>query len=346
MFFWIFFLLVTYLCFSKYYVAGKQKSKILEIIGILFIVFISAVRFDVGWDYKGYYSLIFPYPDYEYIDKMEPISREIIMTSIHSSYPPLMFIIFSLLTYGIVGLVIFKDFSNRYISILIYLAFFYISTLSVIRQGLAISIVLLAISNLKHNKYILSLILVVLAYFIHYSSIIAITFIPIYYLCKRSNFILIISVCIIGIFSVNKLIEYFLPGYLHYLESTNEYSGGSLMKFLMLGLIGFVSYNGMKKNDLDVIKLSCISSIGILFPFLIGGHIGGRIALYFYTPLILTIPIVLDNINIKSIKTISIYLLNLIFIWSVVTDIKSHNNSTLTPYKTIITEDIYSPKFK
>lgn len=346
MLFWLFFEIIIFLCFANYKFGEIRKSRYLPIIGLLFIILISAIRFDIGWDYGSYYESVYPYLDLDSISKKEPISREIIKLSYTYGYPPLLFIVFSLLTYGIAGYAIFKYSANVYISMLVYLAFFYLQTLGIIRQGLAISIIIMAIPSLMKKKYVVYSILVLIAYFVHSSSIIAFVFIPLFIITNRKALVLIMGFAIFSFYSLKIIVESFFPGYMNYLLNASQFQGGSIMMYFMLVIVCIVTFYSYKKNNLTMIKLSCISLVGILFPFFLGGHIGGRIASYFYVPLIYSLPIMFGyNIN-RNFKRLSILTLYVVFIMNIYVDSRNPIKSSLSPYKTIFTENIYNPRFK
>lgn len=346
MLFWIIFLIFIYLFFAKFRFNGKLKDRRSEILGIFFIIIISAIRFDVGWDYGNYYSTIYPYVNQEALEKTEPLSQIIILSSDFTGYPPSLFILYSILTYGIAGYCILKHSANVYVSILVYLVFFYLNSLSVVRQGLAVSIVLCSLTFLIDKKLLQFAFCVVISYLIHSSSAICLIFIPIYLLTSKKSFFIIFTIALASLFSARFFVERLFPGYLSYVLNADEYSGGNAMKILMLVIVGLVSVVSYKRNNLNMIRLSCISAIGVLFPFFLGGHIGGRIAMYFYIPLIYLLPEITNSIKKYNIKNFLIITLNFLFIFTIFTDCRNPIKSSLTPYKTIFTENIYNPKFK
>ena len=44
-------------------------------IGITIIILVSILRFDVGWDYPGYYETVYPSLDTYAIDRFEPFNK-------------------------------------------------------------------------------------------------------------------------------------------------------------------------------------------------------------------------------------------------------------------------------
>lgn len=344
--FWIFFLVIIYLCFAKYKLGGIKRSSRLPIIGFFLIILLSAIRFDIGWDYSNYYLSVYPRINKEALLNTEPISKEIIKLSYYLNYPPALFIAFSILTYGLLGYAISKYSKNIYISILVYLVIFYLQTLSVIRQGLAISLIIYAIPLLMKKKYIQYAIVTIISYFIHESSIVALVFIPLYMVINRKTYFLVIALALLSFLSLRMIVERIAPGYVTYILNSDEYKGGSVILYYYCAIIGALCYYSYKVNNSKLLKLSCISIIGVLFPFFLGGHIGGRIALYFYAPLIYALPILYEYRINKSLKKLSILSFYLVFIMTIFVDQRNPIKSGLTPYKTILTENIYSPKFK
>lgn len=337
---------IVFLCFGNYKVGGESKHNIMIPLGVIFIIFFSAIRFDIGWDYPSYYYMVFPSLDNEALERMEPLCQLIIKSSYLFGYPPLMFMLFSLFTYGLVGYTIVRHSSNIYISFLIYLTFFYLSSLSIIRQGLAVSVILFALPLLYRKRYLQFGIVSICSCFIHFSSIITLLFIPIYIFTDKKTFWIILTIAFCSMLSLNILVERIFPGYYSYIENADNYKGGNLMKILMILIVAVVCIGSFKTKDRRLIKMACIGIIGSLFPFFLGEHIGGRVSMYFFIPLIYFLPQALSLIKIKNIKCIAIIILNFIFLLNLYVDSQNPIKSSLTPYQTVFSVDVNNPKFK
>ena len=73
--------------------------------------------------------------------------------------------------------------------------------------------------------------------------------------------------------------EYF--GYTYYLLADVEYSGGSLISYVYPLVIISLCVLSWKKRDWLTRKLLYVTSFGAIWPFVLGGHLGGRIGCIF-----------------------------------------------------------------
>ena len=192
MLFWILFLAIIFLTSYPYYCKKRKLGKSASIIGIIFIIFISAVRFDVGFDYQTYYQNIFPSLSPE-IDNYEPISKLIIKSSFLLGSPQFQFIVFSILTYGIAYFAFYKYSKNLWISIILYMSLFYLGTLSTIRQGLAMSFIIYGIPYMLRKEWLKYIIVCIIASLTHSSALIALAF-PLIFSIKHTSLFFVLFV--------------------------------------------------------------------------------------------------------------------------------------------------------
>lgn len=150
-------------------------------IGITIIILVSILRFDVGWDYPGYYETVYPSLDTYAIDRFEPFNKIICQLVSYTKWPPLLFIIYGLITYILVFSTLRKYTDNLFLATLTYLAFFYTTSLGPIRQGVALAIVLYAYRYLVTKAYLKYIGAVVIAGMFHYTAFVCILIPVIFY---------------------------------------------------------------------------------------------------------------------------------------------------------------------
>lgn len=149
-----------------------------------------------------------------------------------------------------------KNSENVYISVILYLIVnFYFSYMNIMRQALAISILLLGFEFLKEKKYVKYLLFVLIASFFHSSAILAVIFI---FLRKfKFNRKFLITCCLITIVSFIFGEEFFIflskisPRLADYSNSsfTTENYFGSLLDFLVYALVFIFGIVILLKND-------------------------------------------------------------------------------------------------
>lgn len=346
MFFWIIFLLIVLLCFGNYYLGDRPKPKTFERFGVLFIIVLMGIRFDIGFDYPDYYYLIYPSIDEAAMERIEPGSQFLMRITSIFNYPPLMFMVYSLLTYSITFYSLKKYTSNYFLAVITYLTFLFFISLGGIRQGLAISIIIYGIHFLNDKKYIKYSLSVIVATLFHTSAIVSFLFIPLYIIINKKNLLIIIGV-VTGIVVVvlYGIVKAFFPAYLFYIDNPELFDGGNMVKVAMLILnIGLLIFC-YRTNDIRLYKWIGISFLGCVFPFILGGHIGNRIAYYFYAFLCYSIPLLFKK-RFSSIRNIFVMCLCLYFLMIVYVDSTNRFKSAYTPYQTIFTCDIKHPKWK
>lgn len=89
-----------------------------------------------------------------------------------------------------------------------YYCFFYVTTFSLMRQGIAVAICIYSLAYFAKNKYWQFLLLVVIAYFFHNSAVLMLSLIPIYYMRNlQYKYFIIIGSLVFVYFFVDVLFE-------------------------------------------------------------------------------------------------------------------------------------------
>lgn len=348
MLFYIVYLLLLILLFGNYKIGGLSKPKSLTYIGIGIFVSVLIFRFDVGWDYPNYYQLFIPSCNVDEVAHFEPIDRIFCYITDYFHFPPLFFMIFGLLTSYFFFDTALKYSQNYLLAVISYVAIFYDTFFGIIREGLAIAIIFYAYRYLVSEKWLKYAIACIIAGMIHYSAFIGLIF-PFLYKLINSPWKLVLAIIITSVFSLGVLgyaVEQ-LNMYETYINGDKtDIGGGRLLRYAhAIIMIALYILTYMRPGNEVNRRLLNIGLLGLVFSFLLGGHVGGRVALLFMIYSCIAIPNILSKYTIHMrflwISGLSMWFLMVIYVSSGIT-----GKSPYTPYKTIFTANITSPIFK
>ncbi len=268
-------------------------------LAFIVIFILSALRFDVGYDYSMYYELIEGnirwYTDQ--INRIEFLPRQLIVFSNFIHFYQFFFILTSFLITFFFYKGIKENSEDKWISTLIFVCFplFYFMSLSIVRQYLAVAILFYSFKYIKQRQIWRYLAVVTLCFFIHKSFILAL---PLYFLYGNLiNKKIILAIFILSFFSSDLLafvIQLFSERYSIYFTRISG-EGGNLMllvfQFIGLLLLPLV-YNFRDKNDKDFNFYLLTYFIGLFIWASLSkfGHAGIRGSLYYMSFTILLIP--------------------------------------------------------
>jgi len=182
----IIYLIVNIVIFILYTIVIKSsinsyiKTFLIFIILGLLSLFIG-LRYEVGTDYENYYRAVVEFNP-SLIEYLKTGEIEISVFFIrYISYifdsPPLFFVLSAFITLIFIHFAIKRFFINDHVAFFIYLFTFFPDSMNLVRQMIALSIVLLAIGLIKDNKRILAIIMILLATTFHSTAILSIAFI-------------------------------------------------------------------------------------------------------------------------------------------------------------------------
>jgi hypothetical protein len=334
--FYFCYLLLIIIFAGRYNIAGYRivQARTGYFIACGIIIFISVFRFDIGFDYSQYYSLISPVPRIKRIENLEYLSKIIFYIANYFEEPLLIFILFGVINYGFIFYIIYKYSSSRYESLIVFFALFYFTTLSTIRQSIAVSIIFYGYRFIKTKKLFWYIIICLIAFNFHISAIIGLFLYPFYHLKYRYT----ISFSLLFFGGLYFLLPIFLKNYFQKYLPYLEFQGimnqsGNYIRIFYVGIFMYCLiiacvYNNFNKNA----GLFSIITLGILFPFILGSHTGGRISQYFLIYLILLIPNVNSKLNItKRVVVLSIFYIY--FFIYLLTTVYASKSTEYVPYR-------------
>ena len=355
----IFFLLF----FSK---SRKSNNKYFFILLIFTIM-----RFDIGWDYRWYYSLGARYEFNELsifirldeilnymnnnISKAYDIWNFYKVEIINKIFYKIIWF-FKLSPQFIIGIYGFltlffikKGLDNEKIysknAWLIYFCFpvMWFSHVSIMRQGLAVSIIFYSYKYIKNREFLKYCIFIIIASFIHKTSGIMLIFYLLYnlnYIINRWMYLLsLIILPAVKYIVIYVIINYNVPilwKYRHYIL-TKAGGGGTktvwiMMLLYVLILFGiFLDKKLYKKNKFIITMV--MSGLYIYIGLITYGHAGARLAAYFLIFLLYLVPWIeqiLRKMKIsKNVISISLFIIMLLTLY---TDINGVVRRQYVPY--------------
>ncbi len=345
---YIILVIVILLCSGNYLFDNKRLSKSIAIIGMACMVTISLLRFDVGYDYSSYYSNVFPNLDVDSVNRLEPAGKWITILAYNAKFPHLQFILYGLITYFFIFTAIWQYSPNVGISCIVYLALFYLDSFGIVRQASAVAIILYSYGYIVKRSILKFYLCVLLATLFHFSAIICIIFYPLMNWVKlKTMFISIVGAIIFFKIALDLLLSYSIFGtYAFTLNHMDKLGGGGdMVKYVYLIICVIMLIITHRKKETTALRFTILSVIGVSAPFLLGGHIGGRLSDYFEVFYCLTIPKVLQYYKF-SVRRVVCEGLGLYFLLGIYVSTTNPTKQPYTPYQTILTADFKSPKFK
>ncbi|MBE6533646.1 MAG: EpsG family protein [Ruminococcaceae bacterium] len=214
------------------------------------------------------------------------------------------FMVVAIITYALVGRIIYKYSQNIGFSVVLLFTMFFSAYTNTIRQGIAMAIVLAAYFLLKNGKWKRALLLVILAFFFHNTAIVGLALF-LYKLVPKKFFPVLSISCIFVLLGISGvmvgILKVFLVSYSGYLESARVGTGWlgiafSFVRAFVFLIIANKAYKGKKEERLPLAVFSCLlitTSLGFTV------NIFDRIASYFLLITVVELP---NALNLSKIK--------------------------------------------
>jgi hypothetical protein len=339
LFYFLFIFLISTLFFADKIKKGSQYSGFFHFIVVIIILTVAIIRFDVGWDYAGYYSSI-QNPSHYNNTRYEPLSRLFVNIALYFDSPPLLFVLYGIPTYLLVYLSFRKYSANIGLSMIIYIGLFYLISFSVIRQALAMAICFFSYKYLQRKLFLKYSLCILLATLFHYSAIISLFIYYIYhYNSKLKSVFLLICFTLLS----RELLFYIIEKYTifgGYIDILFVLQGGSLTRiFYILLFISLPLLTKYKNYSEEEKSLLSVIFYGLAIPFILGSAMGERLIGYFILYFCFIIPSLLYSL--KFIKTVIYYMIfNVYFLLTIyISSNIPGQKSPYTPYQTIFNNE-------
>lgn len=316
---------------------------------LVFLVFmvmpfsvVAGIRDSVGTDYKNYVDIINMLDSFSFYQCFQQKITEVgfalftkaSLLIVHDC--KFVFFTTSFLTLFVAFLAFdkIKNEGSMYLSIVIYYLMFYHQSLNIMRQGIAVSFIILALVLISEGKTKRGLLSIIIAVLFHTSAIICIIFLLLYYISKVlktqrmgwKKTVFYIGIIVSPVI-ISKLVDVGLNlaifSHYTYYVSKNSFAGigiGTLLEALILILPSFaLPYLSWRNSEDDVFDLYYLRNVIIMFfPFSIVGYFAAwasRLNLYTLCCFTIFLPLLFArNYSSKNIRIIKVYYVVLIII--------------------------------
>lgn len=326
--------------------AIKPNANIFQMLVFALIVFFVGFRFETGYDWAMYRNF-FEYNTFHSSIEFGYVFLIKILRYFFNDYQSL-FLFTALLTYIFIFLGIKKYTTHTSIALVLFLLIpgFFLNSLTIIRQELAIAIAFYAFSFLVDKKILKYFFLMILAFSIHYSvAIVFFTHLVVWKFApkiKYSFYYLLILFSLLFLkFNIGDLVYYFAQGSRYEFYQSGE--SVSLLKILILNFLALIcvyfSPRIIDKSKYNI-YIVAFAVMNVVFLNVFSSVIAlSRIAYYFKVFEIVLVAQLLFVFD-KKIRVIALLLLvsfySVLFIGALRVDmVETRTENNLIPYKNV-----------
>lgn len=313
------------------YFAGKGSMKRGLDLSFLVLTAIGAIHYNYGSDYNVYVQLFSVFSEDTSAFK-DIVFRDPGWVLLNRICKPIGFFGLLILVNVVMNLIYYWFIKKHVpakmwwlaVAIYVFSTSFYLMNFSMLRQGLAISLFLLAVPLIIDKKIFPSLLVVLVASTIHSSAIILLPFVFWGLLPQKFGKLLVaVYVILFALFLFGgSIVEQWLNLFLSSSEKFEEFAnynktGISFGLGFMADMVTFIVYlssiNSVNFSREDKLLISLTSIGSVLIPFQQIYLIAGRVSWYFGVLSILAIPMCYDNLKSSKGKPIANIYLSLFF---------------------------------
>lgn len=309
--YYIFIFTTLFIAATSSFFLNKEKSKFIYITFVILMSLFASLRYETGYDWS-YYESMFEKSNWAYIWgnlNVEPfyVLYSMLIKELGGSFFALTFS-FSIVAFSLKAIFIYKKSLFPVVSLFLFLPLFFRYDMGMMRQGVAIAILIWASQFVQNKKPLNFFALVVLSSLFHFSSLL---FIPVYFISNRKFSILIILMVLISALIIDILIRTDILPYLFsftfehvqfkfnaYFNPNNPLSIQIQSLYWRFFIYGLGTYVVFVKNDSELRYYMNIYLIGILYfiVFASVSTLSERGSLYFKIFEILIIPKIISFI--------------------------------------------------
>jgi len=278
-------------------------------------------------------------------NRLEFLNQKLISLCHALDFPQLFFIVTSFIIVYLTYRTVKRHSCNIMLSTLIFLSLplYFLNSLSIIRQYVAVSIIFYAYTFIKERQLLKFLLAALLAALFHKSAIFAVVLYWLYDLKLTTvHYVILFFLGLVSSSLSYNLVELIAPQYLTYLD--RKVGVGGNMILLLFQLAGFFMLFTIPKLTVRKSNLFLLTSYytGLLIWSSLSeyGHAGIRGGLYFMVFFIIFAPEVLSKFTQRAILKLGAYSLALImFIMTLWIGTKNENKDPNLPYRVFFLTD-------
>lgn len=209
-----------------------------------------------------------------------------------------------------------KSYLGIVLAFLIYFVLFQNIVNSFMRQAIVLGLLLFGIRYILNSKWKQYLALMTIAFTIHSSSILAV---PLYFLVKCNLQKTWMLLCIL----ISPLFIYYSSWIITYVASDTVYDGYAednmvlplnyILFILIISLLTYVNFDRIKRIIGGKLLLTGVLGSLLVLPLVGMGNTLLRTSYYFTLFLIPLFPLILDNMKMKKVTCISLYVICILF---------------------------------
>lgn len=314
-----------------YPTSQSKRDKLFIVLSFIYIYIFACIRdYEVGKDIPGYIymykitsSISWDNWDYVYFENGY-IALMKVCNSLHLSSRAFLFVVYAIILYPVAMLIKMRS-PISFLSVIIYISFqFFVFSLTGIRQAIGLSICILAYiiitSDGIRKPLIKFLLLVLFASFFHKSAMIFLLAYPVIKLPLNKKIILIycigMAVCYaLNVVGVGSIFNLFENNHYEYSTENSQQLGFLFVAMLMIAILTVWTYFCAKKSEQKQIKYAAnMLMASICLMMLFNGSILLRSVMYYYFPMMLSIPMFVDSITVRTDREIVAACLIVVFL--------------------------------
>lgn len=318
----------------------KQRLFLCFIVGLQLFVTAAFRDESVGGDLENYI------PAYEHIAQLpwEGLSfvpfetGYVFLNKILSLITPevrlLLILISGFIVFGYVRS-IYRNSTIPWLSLFLFIAMgFFTESLSMLRQAIAMVIVLSGLKYVEERHFGKYLWIVILAMTFHLTAVVSVVLYPFFRLkLNLRNFVLLMTGCSLFVLTIGRsILNYFISGFYSLYSSKVESGSGFSMLLLLLAIaVGGMlqdSSNRSPKVYTSMIALACCMQL-----FALQFALFARIVMYFSMALVIYVPDTLSRIQNKEVRMMMILLVCVLAAMYFVFLVLERNAAGIMPYQ-------------
>lgn len=197
---------------------------------------------------------------------------------------------------------------------------FWVLSSSMMRQWLAICVVLLSVMHLEKKRIIPYILLTLLAFSIHFSALVTLVFVPLSILQKKNSmqsfFTLIAGLIVFWILSplfIDYVVLFLKTEDFHQLGYMDTHGGVGISSVSFLLIYTFILYSSVKAKQQNNLACWIVILAALVMPLVAYGELISRIGFYFSVFTIAAYPLFMENTKVDRLAKNAVVLIIVLY---------------------------------